>query len=303
MERSDVLPEASAPKGNLSSGLNVNARVQRFTRRRRRRGSRKPMRALIPNILTLSGMCCGLTGIHMALEGHGSAAIVAVLMGAFFDGIDGRTARRLGVASRFGAELDSLADSAAFGIAPAVIVYVSSLCVLGKIGWVISLLFAMCMALRLARFNTHDIEQSDPVWRKGLATGVPAPAGAYMLLFPMMAERLLGFHVPALFYAGWTLLSSGLLVSRLPTPLLKGKKGVTLSPQKSIGISLGVVVFLGLLYSFPWAVLFVIGLGYLILIPFVAHKAYQNKARLESNCEVKPSGSDANPASHESGKR
>lgn len=274
-------PEILRVVSSTETKNHESATVRRLVRRRRHRGARKPMRSFIPNILTLSGMCCGLTGIHMALEGHRTAAIVAVLMGAFFDGIDGRTARRLGVASRFGAELDSLADSAAFGIAPAVIVYVSSLNVLGKIGWVIALLFAMCMALRLARFNTHDIEQSEPEWRKGLATGVPAPAGAYMLLFPMMVERLLGYSTPVLVYAAWTLLTAGLLVSRLPTPLLKGKKSTTFSPQKSVGISLGVVVLLGLLYSCPWAVMVVIGLGYLILLPFVARGAYQNKARLE----------------------
>lgn len=255
--------------------------IHRFPRRRHRRGPRKPMRSLIPNVLTLSGMCCGLTGIHMALEGHGTAAIVAVLMGAFFDGIDGRTARRLGVASRFGAELDSLADSAAFGIAPAIIVYVSSLKALGKIGWVVALLFAMCMALRLARFNTHDIEKSEPEWRKGLATGVPAPAGAYMLLFPIMTEHLFNCRISPLIYAIWTLLAAGLLVSRLPTPLLKGKKNATMTPQKSIIVSLSVVLLLGLLYSCPWAVMFVIGVGYFALVPFVAHKAYQHKAQLE----------------------
>lgn len=274
------LDQQEAQASNTVSPSSLSS-VRQLVRKRHRRGARKPMRSFIPNILTLCGMCCGLTGIHMALEGQQAAAIVAVLLAAFFDGIDGRTARKLGVTSRFGAELDSLADSATFGIAPAVIVYVFSLNALGKFGWVISLLFAVCMALRLARFNVHSIEHFEPAWRAGLATGVPAPAGAYILLFPLMVGRLFSCSIPVGLYALWALVTAGLLVSRLPTPLMKGKRGASLSPQKAIGISLSVVVFLGLLYSCPWALMSTIGLGYLVLLPFVARKAYRNKASLE----------------------
>lgn len=248
-------------------------------RRFRRSKPRKPVTSLLPNLLTLSGMCCGLTGIHMAFAGDLTSAVVAILLASFFDGIDGRVARKLGMTSRFGAELDSLADSATFGISPAVIVYLFSLHSLGKFGWWTALLFALCMSLRLARFNTCSIENSNPAWMSGFAMGVPAPAGAYMLLMPLMAHQWLQISISPWFYAAWTLISASLLVSRIPTMLLKGNKS-PMSLHRAMGISLGVIGFLGCVYTQPWLVMMIIGVGYLILLPINARKVYRRRASM-----------------------
>lgn len=260
-----------------------------FPRRRRERQKlrRKSVTSILPNLLTLSGFCCGLTGIHMAFHRNLTAAIVAVLLASFFDGIDGRVARKLGMTSRFGAELDSLADAATFGISPAVMVYLFSLNTLGNFGWWVSLLFALCMSLRLARFNTCSIENTNPAWMVGFATGVPAPAGAYLLLMPLMLHQWLGVSIPAWFYAIWTLVVAGLLVSRLPTFLLKGKKG-PMSLHKAIGASVGVLIFLGGVFTFPWPVMLLIGVIYLVLLPVSARKAYRRRDMMSEMSDESP---------------
>ncbi|MDR1907644.1 MAG: phosphatidylcholine/phosphatidylserine synthase [Holosporales bacterium] len=249
-------------------------------KRRRHKPLRRPsIRSFVPNILTLSGMCCGISGVHMAFIGNMTAAIVSILLAAFFDGIDGRTARKLGVSSRFGAELDSLSDSATFGISPAIIAYMHSLNLLGNLGWAVSLLFAMCMALRLARFNTRSIERSDPVWMDGFGTGVPAPAGAYLLLLPIMAHQGFGLSFPAWAYGLWTIAVSCLVVSRIPT-FLPGHKERAISNKHTMSVLLGGVIYLGFAYSFPWLVVLLTGGAYLASIPFSASRAYKRKASI-----------------------
>jgi CDP-diacylglycerol--serine O-phosphatidyltransferase len=203
----------------------------------------------------------------MALNNKCSFALFAILMAAFFDGIDGRVARKLGAVSRFGAELDSLSDFATFGIAPAVIAYVFVLNRLGNMGWTIALLFAMSMALRLARFNTNSINGVHQPWMAGLATGVPAPAGAYMLLWPLMVGLWLNIGVDAFVFGGWAIFIAGLTISRLPTFLLKSKGNAV--PQRFAAVSLlAVVAILGLAYSYTWFTLTLIGVLYLISIFF-----------------------------------
>jgi CDP-diacylglycerol--serine O-phosphatidyltransferase len=215
----------------------------------------------------------------MALIGNMSAAIVAILMAAFFDGVDGRTARKLGVSSHFGAELDSLSDSATFGISPAIIAYVYALKTLGKLGWAISLLFIMCMALRLARFNTRAVEKSDPIWMDGFGTGVPAPAGAYLLLIPIMLHQGFGIAIPVWTYGLWAVTVSCLLVSRIPTFLPSHKEHAT-SHKHSMTVLWGSVVYIGAAYSFPWWTMMLTGVGYLLLIPLTASKAYSRRRQL-----------------------
>jgi CDP-diacylglycerol--serine O-phosphatidyltransferase len=228
---------------------------------------KKQISSFLPNFLTLCGMCCGITGIHMALNNNCPFAIFAILMAAFFDGIDGRVARKLGVVSRFGAELDSLSDFATFGIAPAVIAYIFVLNKLGNMGWAIALLFAMSMALRLARFNTNSINGVHQPWMCGLATGVPAPAGAYMLLWPLMVDLWLNIGVNAVVFGGWAVFIAGLTISRIPTFLLKSKKNTV--PQKFVSASLlAVVAILGMAYSYPWFTLVSVGVLYLCSIFF-----------------------------------
>jgi CDP-diacylglycerol--serine O-phosphatidyltransferase len=215
----------------------------------------------------------------MAIVGNITAAIVSILLAAFFDGIDGRTARKLGVASHFGAELDSLSDSATFGISPAIVAYVCSLKILGNLGWAVSLLFIMCMALRLARFNTMSVEKSDPVWMDGFGTGVPAPAGAYLLLMPLMVHQGFSLTLPAWGYGVWAVVVSCMLVSRIPT-FLPSHKGHVVSHKHTMTLFLSSVIYIGAAYSFPWWTMVLTGVAYLMSIPLSASRAYRRKREL-----------------------
>ena len=148
---------------------------------RGRRGGMKgfSINRLIPNILTLAALCSGLTSIRFALQGEMRLAVIAIIVASIFDALDGRVARRLGVTSRFGAELDSLSDFLCFGVTPALVLYLASLRDGGSLGWVVTLMFPICSALRLARFNTAlDADTPPPAWTGSYFTGVPAPAGA-----------------------------------------------------------------------------------------------------------------------------
>src|SRR5947209_11559527 len=151
---------------------------------RMRRGLRGfSINRLIPNVLTLAALCSGLTAIRFALQADMKLAVIAIIVAAIFDALDGRVARRLGVASRFGAELDSLSDFLCFGVAPALVLYLSSLHEGGALGWVVTLMFPICSALRLARFNTGLVSDTPPpAWTGSYFTGVPAPAGALLAL-------------------------------------------------------------------------------------------------------------------------
>jgi CDP-diacylglycerol--serine O-phosphatidyltransferase len=241
-------------------------------------------------MLTLTGMCCGITGIHAALVGKMSYAVSAILLAALFDGIDGRTARKLKVSSRFGAELDSLSDFATFGIAPSVVMFLFALSSLGKFGWAVALLFSMCMALRLARFNTNSIENSAPLWMEGLAIGVPAPAGAYLFLMPIMLCQWLGVHIPAGCCALWGLISACLLVSRIPTFLLKTvlleevfAKWDGSSIPLLMPVSLLLLIFIGCAYSFTGATMVAIGIAYITSLPFSFLYAKRKRERYSAS--------------------
>ena len=153
-----------------------------------------PVRVLIPNIFTLVGLCAGLTAIRMGIEHRWDLAVAALVFAAFLDGIDGRVARLLKASSRFGAELDSLADFVNFGVAPAIIMFNWALDDLKSLGWIAVLVFAVCSALRLARFNVSLDATDTPAWKSNYFVGVPAPAGAIVLLLPIYAEDL-GLHV------------------------------------------------------------------------------------------------------------
>ena len=145
-----------------------------------------PTRLLISNIFTLLGLCAGLTAIRMAIEHRWDLAVAALVFAAFLDGIDGRIARLLKAQSRFGAELDSLADFVNFGVAPAIIIYNWALDDLKSMGWIVVLIYAVCAALRLARFNVALERTDQPAWQKSYFVGVPAPAGAIVLLYLSM---------------------------------------------------------------------------------------------------------------------
>ena len=223
---------------------------------------------LIPNILTLAALFSGLTGIRFALQGEMRLAVIAIIVAAIFDALDGRVARRLGVTSRFGAELDSLSDFLCFGVAPALVLYLASLSQAGALGWVVTLMFPICSALRLARFKTPQIYDTPPQdWTGSYFTGVPAPAGALVALMPLM----LSFEIEAAWPRHATVVGvvlvgvGGLMVSRLPT--FSFKKG-RIPRHLVLPAMLAAALVMGVLASAPWIALSLIGLGYICLIPF-----------------------------------
>ncbi|MFN4016531.1 MAG: CDP-diacylglycerol--serine O-phosphatidyltransferase [Reyranella sp.] len=229
---------------------------------------------LIPNVLTLAALCSGLTGIRFALQGEMRLAVIAIIVAAIFDALDGRVARRLGVTSRFGAELDSLSDFLCFGVAPALVLYLASLSHAGALGWVVTLMFPICSALRLARFNTALVSDTPPpVWTGSYFTGVPAPAGALLALMPLM----LSFEIEAAWPRHATVVGTvlvivgGLMVSRLPT--FSFKKG-RIPRHLVLPAMLAAALVMGVLASAPWIALSLIGFGYMCLIPFsvMAHR-------------------------------
>jgi CDP-diacylglycerol--serine O-phosphatidyltransferase len=223
---------------------------------------------LIPNVLTLAALCSGLTAIRFALQGEMRLAVIAIIVAAIFDALDGRVARRLGVTSRFGAELDSLSDFLCFGVAPALVLYLSSLWGGGALGWVVTLMFPICSALRLARFNTALISDTPPpAWTGSFFTGVPAPAGALLALIPLMVSFEIEAAWPrhALVVGAVLVVVGGLMVSRLPT--YSFKKG-RVPRHLVLPALLGAALVMGVLASAPWIALSLLGLAYVCLIPF-----------------------------------
>ena len=245
------------------------------SRRRRLRGF--SINRLIPNVLTLAALCSGLTAIRFGLQGQMKLAVIAIMVAAILDALDGRVARRLGVTSRFGAELDSLSDFLCFGVSPALVLYLVSLKDGGALGWVVTLMFPMCSALRLARFNTAlDADTPPPAWTGAYFTGVPAPAGALLALIPLMVSFEIEAAWPrhALVVGTVLVVVGGLMVSRLPT--FSFKKGRV--PRHLVLPSLlAVALMLGVIASTPWIGMSLLGLGYASLIPF-SWLAYRRQA-------------------------
>jgi CDP-diacylglycerol--serine O-phosphatidyltransferase len=233
---------------------------------------------LIPNMLTLAALCSGLTAIRFGLQGQMKLAVIAIFVAAVLDAMDGRVARRLGVTSRFGAELDSLSDFLCFGVAPALVLYMSSLREAGSLGWVVTLMFPMCSALRLARFNTALVSDTPPpAWTGAFFTGVPAPAGALLALMPLMVSFEIEAAWPrhALVVGTVLVLVGGLMVSQLPT--FSFKKG-RVPRHMVLPLLLGAALAMGVLASSPWIGLSLFGLAYFSLIPW-SWRSYQRQAR------------------------
>jgi len=259
------------------------------------RSRRGPLRGfsinrLIPNVLTLAALCSGLTAIRFALKGEMRLAVIAIIVAAIFDALDGRVARRLGVTSRFGAELDSLSDFLCFGVTPALVLYLASLQDGGTLGWVVTLMFPICSALRLARFNTALISDTPPpAWTGSFFTGVPAPAGALLALIPLMISFEIEAAWPrhALVVGAVLVVVGGLMVSRLPT--FSFKKGRV--PRHLVLPSLlGAALFMGVLASSPWIALSLLGLVYASLIPFswVAYSRQATRDRQTASGDIVP---------------
>ena len=239
-------------------------------RRRRRLFQRRqvPIRMLVPNFFTVLSLCAGLTAIRMAIESRFELALAFVVAAALLDAVDGRAARFLKAQSRFGAELDSLADFVNFGVAPALIVYTWGLGTLRGFGWVTVLVFAAGMALRLARFNSMlDVEK--PKWQNNYFTGMPAPAGAITVLLPLYIEGAGLFdarQMPALI-AIYILAMAFLLVSTIPT--FSGKSlGDKIRRELVLPILVAVASLVALVVTYPYGTMLVITIAYLVMIPF-----------------------------------
>jgi len=227
--------------------------------------SDKKTRVILPNILTLIGVCIGLSSIKFALDSKYEIAVIAIIFAALIDGLDGRIARLIKGTSKVGKELDSLTDVISFGVAPAFIMYFWSLNNLGKFGWLLCLIYVVCVALRLARFNVHSNEEAS--WKDNFFEGVPSPAGGILVLMPLIYSlselKFLNinynFIVPVFF-----ILVSLLLISKVPTYSLKK---IVVPRTMTIFLLFGIVLFFGLLLIYTFNVMVISGLVYLCLIP------------------------------------
>jgi CDP-diacylglycerol--serine O-phosphatidyltransferase len=250
-------------------------RLEQEIRRRERRPlfrhSRIPVRMLVPNFFTLLGLCAGLTSIRMSIEGRYDLALAAIVFAALLDGIDGRVARLLKASSRFGAELDSLADFVNFGVAPAFLLFNWGVkeADLRSFGWICLMIFALASAMRLARFNVAADEEV-PKWQKNYFTGMPTPAAAIVVLLPFYLERIgaigtlgPGTLVPSVIYV---LVIAFLMVSTIPT--YSGKLlGERISRELVLPIFMLAVGFVALLVTYPYGTLTGGTLLYLAVIP------------------------------------
>jgi CDP-diacylglycerol---serine O-phosphatidyltransferase len=243
--------------------------------RRLRRLRQIPVRTLVPNVITLLALCAGMTGIRLALENRYELALGAIVFAAMLDAVDGRVARMIKGTSRFGAELDSLADFFNFGVAPGLILYFWGLNALGNLGWIAAMVFAICTALRLARFNVQIDDPLRPPWSGNFFTGVPAPAGAIVVLLPIYLS-FLRVPVPIVLTFVYSLAVAGLMVSRLP--VLSGKKmGTRVRPDLVAPVIIVAVLLIALLISYPWELLTVGSVAYLALLPlgWFSYQRYQ----------------------------
>ena len=243
---------------------------------------RIPVRTLAPNLVTLLALCAGLTGIRMAFENRYGLALAAIVFAAVLDGIDGRLARLLKGTSKFGAELDSLSDFVNFGVAPALILYFWGLHDLKSAGWIAAMAFAICAGLRLARFNVMSADPEKPAWAANFFVGVPAPAGAIIVLLPIYAAFLGLPRSPFLTWLtlAYTLAIAALMVSRLP--VFSGKRIGTRVPPEMVGpVIILFVLFVALLIAYPWIILTIGTLCYLASLPFgwVSYRSYEQRAR------------------------
>ncbi|EWY37125.1 CDP-diacylglycerol--serine O-phosphatidyltransferase [Skermanella stibiiresistens SB22] len=261
----------------------MNTRAERL----RRRGNRPPrlrglsINRLLPNMLTMLALCAGVTAMRFAIQGRFEAAVFSVMIAAVFDALDGRIARLLNGQSRFGEELDSLSDVVSFGVAPAITLYLWVLAGAGTPGWLAVLTFSVCAALRLARFNSKLGDSDLPPYAYNYFTGVPAPAAAGLVLLPLVISFEAGptvFGHP--FFVGlWAVVIALLMVSQWPTFSFKGIR----VPQKYVIPLLAAVgIIAAMLVSTPWLTLAMIGIAYLISLPF----SFRQYRRLRHEAEL-----------------
>ena len=244
---------------------------------RRRRFRPIPVRMLVPNVITLLAICAGLTAIRLSTEGRMELAVAAIVFAAVLDGVDGRVARMIKGQSKFGAELDSLADFVNFGVAPGLILYFWQLHDLNNGGWIASMVFAISGGLRLARFNATMDDPNKPAFAANYFTGVPAPAGAILVLLPIYLAFLGMPTPPATLTALYTLLIAFLMVSRLP--VFSGKTvRLRVPPEMVLPVFVAVIFFIALLIGYPWHILSACTVLYLLSLP-AGWKSYRDHQR------------------------
>ena len=245
--------------------------------------SNKKSRVILPNILTLIGVCIGLTSIKFAFDGKFELSIIAVIVAGIIDGLDGRIARLIQGTSKVGKELDSLTDVISFGVAPAFIMYFWSLSEIGRLGWLISLIYVVCVALRLARFNVSS--EGETSWKDNFFEGIPSPAGGVLVLMPLVFSlsefKFLNINyqviVPTLF-----IIISILLISKIPTYSLKK---IVVPRSASIFLLFSVILYFGLVLVYTFNAIIISGVIYLLMVPVSAFHFYMIKKNNKTNNE------------------
>jgi CDP-diacylglycerol--serine O-phosphatidyltransferase len=249
----------------------------------RRRFQSLSFNRIFPNMITLLALCAGLTAIRYGFNGQWDRAAAAIVIAGMLDGVDGRVARMLRGTTKFGAELDSLADAISFGVAPAMLMYLWVMHDAGGIGWALCLLHAVCTVLRLARFNTMVGQPDLPPWAHNYFTGVPSPAGAGIAILPLLCWLYAGanFLTSPIVCGAFLLTSSILMVSRLP---VYSGKHVRLKPQWVLPLMVFIGAFAAFLVTDPWAMLSLVGLMYLVTLPLsaVSFRRLQRRANAEA---------------------
>src|SRR4051812_43780825 len=253
---------------------------------RRRRFRPIPVRMLVPNVITLLAICAGLTAIRLSTEGRMELAVAAIVFAAVLGGGGGRGARMIKGQSKFGAELDSLADFVNFGVAPGLILYFWQLHDLNNGGWIASMIFAISMSLRLARFNATLDDPNKPAFAANFFTGMPAPAGAITVLLPIYLAFLGMPTAPAVLTTLYTLLIAVLMVSRLP--VFSGKTvRMRVPPEMVLPVFVAVVFFIALLIGYPWHILSACSVLYLLSLP-TGWKSYRDHERRAAAAAAPP---------------
>lgn len=274
-------PSSQSNENRVSTPAETNARGPRLRE--------IPLRLMVPNLITVLAICAGLTGIRLAFEGRYELAVAMVLAAAFLDGIDGRVARMMKATSKFGAQMDSLADIINFGVAPALVLYVYVLDQAQAFGWIAALIYVISAGLRLARFNVMDERAVKAPWQSEFFVGVPAPAGAALVLLPVYLGFVGAESGAAFAYgsAAYTVIIGGLLVSRLPVWSGKSESS-RIRRDLVFPMILVVVLYVALLMSFTWQVLIVTVVLYLCSLPLGArnwHKRYGTLTIVEETAE------------------
>ena len=243
---------------------------------------KKNARVILPNMLTLIGVCIGLTSIRFALDGKFEFAILAIIFAALIDGLDGRIARLIKGTSKVGKELDSLTDMISFGVAPAFIMYFWKLNTLGRFGWLVCLIYVICVALRLARFNVNS--NQEPSWRDNFFEGVPSPAGGILVLTPLIISVSNFDYIPLnyeIIVPSFFIVTSLLLISKFPSYSFKK---IVIQRKATIFLLFGIVLYFGLLLIYPFNVMAISSIIYLFMLPIsFFHYQKLKKQNLDKN--------------------